>query len=199
MCINEGNISDDETLEKCHKEIALLEYLLENSEYDSMIVEKGVHYGEQEKEDIIRTDGMEERLVDSLMNSFESSNQHTDVLIEEERSERHIEVLPKEEEVQKPYIFDFDDCLMNADFVAKTGTYLAQVDSQMKEQEKEHLLKDVKEDLAEEEEPSNDWSIANEEMGNCIKFPNFTPSKIFELYRELDLQRRKLEQQRINI
>ena len=30
LCINEGNISDDEIIVKCHKEIALLEYLLEN-------------------------------------------------------------------------------------------------------------------------------------------------------------------------
>jgi len=87
---------------------------------------------------------------------------------------------------------------MIADFVAETRTYLAQVDNQMKE-EKEHLLKDVKEDFAEEEGPSDDWLISNEEMGDCVKFPNFTPSKIIELYRELDLQRRKLKQQRINI
>ena len=32
LCINAGNISDDEILMKCHKEIALLEYLLRNSE-----------------------------------------------------------------------------------------------------------------------------------------------------------------------
>ena len=63
----------------------------------------------------------------------------------------------------------------------------------MKEEEKEHLLKDVKKDLVEEEGLSDDWSIANEEMGDYVKFPNFTPNKIIELYRELDIQRRKLE------
>ena len=31
FCINVGNISDDEILIKCHKEITLLEYLLRNS------------------------------------------------------------------------------------------------------------------------------------------------------------------------
>lgn len=39
---------DDEILAKCHREIALLEYLLENSEYESMIAEKGVHYNGKE-------------------------------------------------------------------------------------------------------------------------------------------------------
>jgi len=78
--------SDDEILAKCQKEIALFEYLLENSEYDSVIVEEEVHYSEQEKEDIIRADGVEERLVDSLRNSFENSNQHTDVLTDEKET-----------------------------------------------------------------------------------------------------------------
>ena len=65
--------------------------------------------------------------------------------------------------------------------------------------EEEHLLKDVNKDLAEEEGPCDDGSIANKEMGDCVKFPKFTPSKIIELYRELDFQRRKLEEQRINV
>lgn len=71
---------DDEILAKCNKEIALLEYFLENSEYDSMIAEKGVHYSEQEKEDIIRIDGVEDILMDILMNSFENLEHHTNVL-----------------------------------------------------------------------------------------------------------------------
>lgn len=54
------------------------------------------------------------------------------------------------------------------------------------EEEEEHLLKDVKKDLA-EERPC-------EEMEDHIKFPKSTPSKIIELYRELDFQRRKLEE-----
>ena len=44
------------------------------------ITEGGVHYSEPEQRDIIEEDGMEERLIDSLMNSFENSNQHIDVL-----------------------------------------------------------------------------------------------------------------------
>lgn len=36
-------------------------------------------------------------------------------------------------------------------------------------------------------------------MGDYVNFPKFTPSKIIELYRELDFQRRKLEEQRINV
>lgn len=36
-------------------------------------------------------------------------------------------------------------------------------------------------------------------MGDCVKFPKFTPSKFNELYRELDFQMRKLEEQRINV
>lgn len=43
LCINVGIISDDEVLMKCQREIELLEYLLENSEYDSVIAEEAVH------------------------------------------------------------------------------------------------------------------------------------------------------------
>jgi len=75
LSINAGIISNDEVLMKCNREIELLE----NSEYDSMIAEEGVHYSGQEKEDIIRADGLEERLDDSLINSFVNLNQHTDV------------------------------------------------------------------------------------------------------------------------
>jgi len=46
LCINAGNISDDEILMKCHKEIALLEYLLRNLVYDSVIAEEEIHYSE---------------------------------------------------------------------------------------------------------------------------------------------------------
>ena len=48
----------------------------------------GIHYSGQEQEGIIRTDGVEERLMDSLMNSAKNSNQHTDMLIEEEETEQ---------------------------------------------------------------------------------------------------------------
>ena len=40
----------------------------------------GFHYNGQEQEGIIRTDGVEERLMDSLMNFVENLNQHTDML-----------------------------------------------------------------------------------------------------------------------
>ena len=40
---------------------------------------------------------------------------------------------------------------------------------------------------------------ANEEMGDCVKFPKFTPNKTIELYRELDFQRRNLEEKMINV
>ena len=69
----------------------------------------------------------------------------------------------------------------------------------MKEEEEGNLLKDVKKHLVEEEGPCDDGSIANEEMGDCVKFPKFNPSKIIELYRELDFQRRNLEEQRIHV
>lgn len=75
----------------------MLEYLLGNLEYDSVITEEEVHYSEQGQKDIIRADGVEERLVDSLMNSFENSKQHTDVLIDEEGTEQQTELLPKED------------------------------------------------------------------------------------------------------
>ena len=69
----------------------------------------------------------------------------------------------------------------------------------MKEEEEENLLKDVKKDLVEEEGPCDDGSITNEEIGDCVKFPKFTPNKIIKLYRELDFQRRKLEEQGISV
>jgi len=99
----------------CHREIELLEYLLGNSEYDSVIAEEGVHYNGQEQKDIIRADDVEGRLTNSLErtleNSFENSlkrlNQHTDVLIEEEKSEQHTKVFPEEEEALRPYYVFF--------------------------------------------------------------------------------------------
>lgn len=66
LCTNAGIISDDEILMKCEREIKLLEYLLENSEYDNVIAEEGVHYSGQEKKYIIEVDSVEERLVDNL-------------------------------------------------------------------------------------------------------------------------------------
>ena len=86
LCMSAGTVSDDEFLKECKREIALLEYLLENSEYEREIAEGRVHYSEQEN--IMERDGVKEILVDSLENSSENSlgkvNQHTDVLIEKE-------------------------------------------------------------------------------------------------------------------
>ena len=45
---------------------------------------------------------MEEGLADSLM---EDLSQHTDVLMEEEISEQHTEMLPEEKEALRPYFF----------------------------------------------------------------------------------------------
>ena len=129
LCINAGIISNDEVLKKCQREIALLEYLLENSEYDNEIAEEGIHNYKQEQEDIIKTDGVEERHADSLESSLENYlkrlNQHTDVLIEEEISEQQTEMLPKEKEVLRPYDFYFNNCFVSADFVANAGETLA--------------------------------------------------------------------------
>lgn len=87
----------------------MLEYLLGNLEYDSVIAEEEVHYSGQEQKDIIRVDDVEGRLTDSLESTLQDSlenslrlNQHIDVLIEEEKSVHHTKVLPKEEEALRP-------------------------------------------------------------------------------------------------
>ena len=72
---------------------------------------------------------MEERLADSIMNSFENLNQHTDVLIEDEKSEQHTDVFPKEEEAPRPYDFYFNNCFMITGLVADAGGNLAQMSS----------------------------------------------------------------------
>ena len=63
---------------------------------------KEVHYCEPEQGDILEIDDMEEGIADSLM---EDLNQHTDVLMEEEISEQHTEMLPEEKEALRPYVF----------------------------------------------------------------------------------------------
>ena len=103
-------IHDDDMLQQCHREIALLEYLLVNSEYEREIAVEGkVQYNEQEEKDIMKTDGLREKLVDSLENSSENSleslDQHTDVMIKMENSGQHTEVLAKEEKALRPYDF----------------------------------------------------------------------------------------------
>jgi len=57
-----------------------------------MIKREGVHYGGQEKEDIIE---------------FENSKQHTNVLTEEKETEEQSELMPKEGKEQKQYVFLF--------------------------------------------------------------------------------------------
>ena len=63
---------------------------MENLEYDREIAEDRVHYSGKEQKDIMEADDVEERLVDSLESSSENylrrMNQHTDVLIKEEKS-----------------------------------------------------------------------------------------------------------------
>ena len=54
LCINADIFSDDEVLMECQKEIALLEYLLENSEYDREIAKGRVHFSGYEN--IMETD-----------------------------------------------------------------------------------------------------------------------------------------------
>lgn len=51
---------------------------------------------------------MEERLVDSLMSSFENSTQHTNVLTGEKKIEQQTELLPKEDKAHKSYVFYFN-------------------------------------------------------------------------------------------
>lgn len=135
--MNAGTVSDDEVLKECQKEIALLEYFLENSEYDREIAKDRVHYSEQEN--IMEADGMNERLVDNLENYLENylgkMNQHTDVLIEEEIAEQHTEVLAEERKELRPYGFCFNSCFMNAGFIAGVGENLTQLSSQIQEEE----------------------------------------------------------------
>ena len=77
LCMNVG---DDDMLQQCYREIALLEYLLINSEYDREIAaDERVQYSEREQKDILEIDGKKVRLADSLM---VNANQHTDMLTE---------------------------------------------------------------------------------------------------------------------
>ena len=47
LCMNVGMVHDDDILQQCHREIAFLEYLLVNLEYDGEItVEERVHHSE---------------------------------------------------------------------------------------------------------------------------------------------------------
>ena len=93
----------------------------------------------KKKKDIMRADGVEERLVNSLENLLENYlgrlNQHTAVLIKEEISEQHTEMFPEERKALRPYGFYFNNCFVNVGFVADVGENLTQLDSQIKEKE----------------------------------------------------------------
>jgi len=88
-------------------------------------IEEGVHYSGQKQRDIIEEDGMKERLMENLMNSFDSSNKHTNVLIEEKETVQQTELLPKENKAQKPCFFNFNKCFVSAGFVANARGDLA--------------------------------------------------------------------------
>lgn len=134
LCMIAG-LEEDKQSFKTVKEVE--EYLPKNksfeAEYDKEAWKESVQYHEQVMEDIIEIDDENERLADHLK-SYLTLNQHTDVLTKEltERSEQHTEVFPKGKEVQRPYMFDYNDCLIIEDVVAEAGTYFAQVDSQRK-------------------------------------------------------------------
>lgn len=110
LCMNAGTVSGDDMLQQCHREIALLQYLLENLEYDREIaaVER-FQYSERKQKDIMERDDVRRRLVNNLEDSSENSlrreNQHTDVLMEMENSEQHTEALAKGKKALMPYDF----------------------------------------------------------------------------------------------
>lgn len=48
------------------------------------------------------------------MNFVKNSNQHADMLTEEkEKTEQPIELLPKEDKAQQPYVFNFNKCFVS--------------------------------------------------------------------------------------
>lgn len=102
-------------------------------------VEGGVHYSGQKQRDIIKEGGMEERLMESLMNLFESSNKHTDMLIEDKETEQQTELLPKENKVQQPYVFNFNKCFVNVGFVSDAEGNFAQLNNQIKMREEDSM------------------------------------------------------------
>jgi len=49
------------------------------------------------------------------MNFAKNLNQHADMLTEEkEKTEQQIELLPKEDNAQQPYVFNFNKCFVSA-------------------------------------------------------------------------------------
>lgn len=86
-----GTINDDVMLQQCYKEIALLEYWLENPGYDREVFMKDSHEAE---------DGKKVRLADSLM---VNTNQHAKILPEkaEEKASENFLDPEKDLELQK--------------------------------------------------------------------------------------------------
>lgn len=97
-----GTVNDDVMLQQCYKEIALLEYWLENPGYDRENAADGkVQYSEQvQKIAMEAEDGKKVRLADSLM---VNTNQHAKILpekAEEKASEFFLDPV-KDLELQK--------------------------------------------------------------------------------------------------
>lgn len=132
-------------MENFWQELSILEKRLEDQKVGVQGVKsklnenEEVHYNGQGQKYIIRIDGVEERLADSLMNSTENSNMHIDVLIEEEKTEQQVELFPKKEKAQKPYVFYFNNFFVSATLVADAGGILAQMRSQIKMEEEDSM------------------------------------------------------------
>lgn len=99
-----------------------------------------VHYCEPIWEDIIKTDGVEDRLTDSVMNSTENSNQHSHVLTKEkEKTMQQTELLSKENKAQQPCVFNSNNLFLNAFLVADSKGDLAQMNNQMEVKEENYM------------------------------------------------------------
>ena len=103
------------------------------------IIEEEVHYCEPKQGGILEMDDVEERLIDSLMNYFENSKQHTNVLTEEKEIEQKSELLPKENKALKPYVFYFNKCFVNVGLVAYARENFAQMSSQINMKEEDSI------------------------------------------------------------
>ena len=100
-----------------------------------MIEDERVHFYELEQRGILKEDDAEERLSGSLKKCLRNWNQHSDVLIEKKRKlGQHTEMLAEQRKDLKPYEFDAENCLMNADPV-DDGDKLTAWGSQLTEKE----------------------------------------------------------------
>lgn len=158
---------------------------------------EGVHYSGQEQEDINRVDDVEERLVDSLMSSFENSTQHVDVFIEKKEIEKKTELFPKEDKAQNPYVFYFNKCFVSAGFVVDAEGNLAPMRSQIK----------MKEEYSVEE--FNPWNIDTKFLERMLKSHYSMQTKIImkegkdereeiSIVRKEKVRTREKEEEKIN-